>query len=61
MYMYNKQRLFFDVGCTKHSKIIIGILAHFHHIKERIRFGMDFSTALKISCKYLQNDFLEDL
>lgn len=31
------------------NPLLFGV-AHFHHIKERIKFGMDFSTALKISC-----------
>lgn len=26
-------------------------LAHFHHLHERVKFGMDFDLALKMSCR----------
>ncbi|XP_060522718.1 CAAX prenyl protease 2 isoform X2 [Cylas formicarius] len=31
------------------NPLLFGI-AHFHHVQERVRFGMDLNTALKISC-----------
>ncbi|XP_066245905.1 CAAX prenyl protease 2 [Euwallacea similis] len=31
------------------NPLLFGV-AHFHHMQERLKFGMNFSTALKISC-----------
>ncbi|KAF7284518.1 ras converting CAAX endopeptidase Sras isoform X2 [Rhynchophorus ferrugineus] len=31
------------------NPLLFGV-AHFHHMQERVKFGMDFNTALKISC-----------
>ncbi|KAL1514227.1 hypothetical protein ABEB36_003516 [Hypothenemus hampei] len=46
--------IFFGVGKTLNKTnafyILIKFLAHFHHMQDKIKCGLDFNTALKISC-----------